>query len=116
MLGLQAPLTDFVEYAILGAGYGGLCAGARLREAGVAAADIRLVDKAGDVGGTWYWNRYPGAMCDVESYVRPFPPRFRLHLISHDPQYQTTPPFCQTPPKASRNPATTLECLYACRC
>ena len=41
--------------------------GARLREAGYGS--IRLVEKAGDVGGTWYWNRYPGAMCDVESYV-----------------------------------------------
>src|SRR3954454_23737467 len=41
--------------------------GARLREAGVER--IRLIEKAGDVGGTWYWNRYPGAMCDVESYV-----------------------------------------------
>ena len=41
--------------------------GARLREAGYRS--IRLIEKAGDVGGTWYWNRYPGAMCDVESYV-----------------------------------------------
>ncbi|MEZ5232400.1 MAG: NAD(P)/FAD-dependent oxidoreductase [Acidimicrobiales bacterium] len=41
--------------------------GARLREAGYTS--IRLVEKAGDVGGTWYWNRYPEAACDVESYV-----------------------------------------------
>ncbi|MBS0362618.1 MAG: NAD(P)/FAD-dependent oxidoreductase [Proteobacteria bacterium] len=63
----RAPVTDEVEVAIIGGGFGGLLAAARLREAGFN--DIRLVEAAGDVGGTWYWNRYPGAMCDVESYV-----------------------------------------------
>ncbi|WP_409430105.1 flavin-containing monooxygenase [Mycobacterium sp. SMC-16] len=63
----RAPLTDEVDVAIIGAGFGGLLTGARLRELGVA--DIRLIDKAADVGGTWYWNRYPGIACDVESYV-----------------------------------------------
>lgn len=63
------PLTDSVEVCIVGAGYGGLCTGARLVMEGVEPSSIRLVDKAGDVGGTWYWNRYPGAMCDIESYV-----------------------------------------------
>ncbi|WP_208379095.1 flavin-containing monooxygenase [Cumulibacter soli] len=63
----RAPLTDEVEVAIIGAGFGGLLAGARLREAGFGK--IRLIEKGGDVGGTWYWNRYPGAMCDVESYI-----------------------------------------------
>jgi cyclohexanone monooxygenase len=42
-------------------------AGARLREAGVK--DIRMIEKGGDFGGTWYWNRYPGAQCDIESYI-----------------------------------------------
>jgi cyclohexanone monooxygenase len=63
----RAPVTDEVEFAIIGGGFGGLLMGARLREAGFDS--IRLVESAGDVGGTWYWNRYPGAMCDVESYV-----------------------------------------------
>jgi cyclohexanone monooxygenase len=63
----RAPVTDEVEFAIIGGGFGGLLMGARLREAGFES--IRLVESAGDVGGTWYWNRYPGAMCDVESYV-----------------------------------------------
>ena len=63
------PVTDDIEVCVVGTGYGGLCAAARLVEAGIASSDIRLIDKAGDVGGTWYWNRYPGAMCDVESYV-----------------------------------------------
>ncbi|WP_264016976.1 flavin-containing monooxygenase [Mycolicibacter longobardus] len=63
----REPLTDDVDVAIVGAGFGGLLTGARLRELGVQS--IRLIDKAADVGGTWYWNRYPGIACDVESYV-----------------------------------------------
>jgi cation diffusion facilitator CzcD-associated flavoprotein CzcO len=61
------PLVDDVDVAIIGAGFGGLLTGARLRERGVQ--NVRLIDKAADVGGTWYWNRYPGIACDVESYV-----------------------------------------------
>ena len=63
----RAPLTDEVEVVVIGGGFGGLLAGARLREAGVE--DIRIIEKGGDFGGTWYWNRYPGAPCDVESYI-----------------------------------------------
>ena len=63
----RAPLCDEVEVVVIGGGFGGLLAGARLREAGVE--DIRLIEKGGDFGGTWYWNRYPGAACDIESYV-----------------------------------------------
>jgi cyclohexanone monooxygenase len=62
----RAPLTDEVEVAIIGAGFGGLLAGARLREAGVK--NLRIIEAGGDFGGTWYWNRYPGAQCDIESY------------------------------------------------
>jgi len=61
------PLTDDTDVIIIGGGFGGLLAGARLREQGVTS--IRSIEKGGDFGGTWYWNRYPGAMCDVESYV-----------------------------------------------
>ncbi len=60
------PVFDEVEFAIIGGGFGGLLMGARLREAGYES--LRVVESAGDFGGTWYWNRYPGAMCDVESY------------------------------------------------
>ena len=63
----RPALFDEVEVAIIGGGFGGLLVGARLREAGIE--DIRLIEKGGDVGGTWYWNRYPGAACDIESYV-----------------------------------------------
>ena len=62
----RAPVFDEVEFAVIGGGFGGLLMGARLREAGYDS--IRVVESAGDFGGTWYWNRYPGAMCDVESY------------------------------------------------
>ncbi|MCH9837256.1 NAD(P)/FAD-dependent oxidoreductase [bacterium] len=63
----REPLCDDTEVIVIGGGFGGLLAGARLREHGIAS--IRLIEKGGDFGGTWYWNRYPGAMCDVESYV-----------------------------------------------
>ncbi|CAK5265658.1 unnamed protein product [Mycena citricolor] len=64
-------LTDgeSVKFLILGAGYGGLVFAARLVQAGFSPSDIRFVDVAGGFGGTWYWNRYPGLMCDVESYI-----------------------------------------------
>lgn len=61
------PLTDEVDIVVIGGGFGGLLAGSRLREAGVQS--LRIIEKGGDFGGTWYWNRYPGAACDVESYI-----------------------------------------------
>ena len=61
------PLTEEVEVLIVGGGFGGLMAGAQLRKAGVQ--DIRIIEKGGDFGGTWYWNRYPGAQCDIEAYI-----------------------------------------------
>ncbi|MGH6909592.1 MAG: flavin-containing monooxygenase [Phenylobacterium sp.] len=63
----RAPLNDAMDVIIIGGGFGGLLAAARLREAGVK--DIRIIEKGGDFGGTWYWNRYPGAQCDIESYI-----------------------------------------------
>ncbi|MFC4630727.1 flavin-containing monooxygenase [Promicromonospora alba] len=63
----REPLTDSVEVLVVGGGFGGLVTGARLREAGVES--LRMMDEAGDFGGTWYWNRYPGIHCDIQSYV-----------------------------------------------
>jgi cation diffusion facilitator CzcD-associated flavoprotein CzcO len=60
------PVSDDPDVVIVGGGIAGILAGAHLRKAGVAR--IRIVDAAGGMGGTWYWNRYPGVMCDVESY------------------------------------------------
>lgn len=63
----RAPVTDYVTFAFIGAGFSGLVVGARLKEAGIS--DFRLIDKGGDVGGTWYWNRYPGARCDTAAMI-----------------------------------------------
>ena len=63
----REPIDRAVDALIIGGGFGGLLAGARLRQAGVK--DICVVEKGGDFGGTCYWNRYPGAQCDVESYI-----------------------------------------------
>jgi cyclohexanone monooxygenase len=63
----RAPVTDHVTVAFIGGGFAGLVTGARLVEAGVT--DVRIIEKGGDFGGTWYWNRYPGAQCDTASFV-----------------------------------------------
>ena len=63
----RPPVSDHVTFTFIGGGFAGLVTGARLREAGVE--DVRIIDKAGDFGGTWYWNRYPGAQCDTASFV-----------------------------------------------
>ncbi|RDG33475.1 flavin-containing monooxygenase [Streptomyces corynorhini] len=63
----RAPLRDTVDVAVVGGGFGGILAGARLRQQGVER--VRIVEQGGDFGGTWYWNRYPGIHCDIESHV-----------------------------------------------
>ena len=61
------PIDEELDVAVIGGGFSGLCTGARLRAAGVES--LRMVETAGDFGGTWYWNRYPGVQCDIESYI-----------------------------------------------
>ncbi|MFK7975552.1 MAG: NAD(P)-binding protein, partial [Halioglobus sp.] len=63
----RPPLEDHVTVTFIGGGYAGLVTGARLSELGIS--DYRVVEKGGDFGGTWYWNRYPGAMCDTASMI-----------------------------------------------
>jgi cation diffusion facilitator CzcD-associated flavoprotein CzcO len=63
----REPLTDEVTVAFIGGGFAGLLTGAKLKEAGVG--DVRIIEKGGDFGGTWYWNRYPGAQCDTAAFV-----------------------------------------------
>ncbi len=62
----REPINDTVECLFIGGGFSALLTSARLREYGVES--IRIVERGADVGGTWYWNRYPGAACDVPSY------------------------------------------------
>ena len=61
------PIEDVSDAIVIGAGFGGILACARMAEAGLEK--IRIVDNGGDFGGTWYWNHYPGARCDIESYI-----------------------------------------------
>ncbi len=63
----RAPLEMDFDVLVIGGGFAGLLAGSRLRQAGVKR--IGIIEKGGDFGGTWYWNRYPCVACDVESYV-----------------------------------------------
>ncbi|MER7609985.1 NAD(P)/FAD-dependent oxidoreductase [Nocardioides sp. NPDC127503] len=63
----REPVHDVVDVAVVGGGFGGILAGARLRQQGVGS--VRVVEKGGDFGGTWYWNRYPGIHCDIDAAV-----------------------------------------------
>ena len=62
----REALTDECEVLVVGAGFAGLLLWHKLQRAGFE--NVRFCEKGGDVGGTWYWNRYPGIACDVESY------------------------------------------------
>ncbi|KAL2844106.1 hypothetical protein BJY01DRAFT_235446 [Aspergillus pseudoustus] len=63
----RPPIEETVDYLIVGAGFSGMILAVRLIQAGIT--NIKIVDKSGDFGGTWYWNRYPGAACDIEAYI-----------------------------------------------
>jgi cation diffusion facilitator CzcD-associated flavoprotein CzcO len=78
----RASINDHTEVVVAGGGFGGLLVGARLWEAGIR--DVRIIDEAGDFGGTWYWNRYPGAMCDIEAHI--YMPL--LEELNHAPRHR----------------------------
>ena len=63
----RAPVVEDTTVVIVGGGFAGMLTAIDLAKHGIT--DIRIIEKAGDFGGTWYWNRYPGCMCDVESFV-----------------------------------------------
>ncbi|SCO88892.1 uncharacterized protein FRV6_13020 [Fusarium oxysporum] len=60
-------VEETVDFLIIGAGYSGMIPAVRLLQAGIT--NIKIIDTSGDFGGTWYWNRYPGAACDIEAYI-----------------------------------------------
>ena len=62
----RAALNDEIDVAVLGGGFTGLLAAVSLRKAGVG--NFRVIEHAGDFGGVWYWNRYPGIQCDNDAY------------------------------------------------
>ncbi|OYU36656.1 NAD(P)/FAD-dependent oxidoreductase [Novosphingobium sp. PASSN1] len=64
---VRDPIAEDVDAVVIGGGFGGQLAASKLRKAGIT--NFRIIEKAGDFGGTWYWNRYPGAQCDIESYI-----------------------------------------------
>ena len=63
----REPVVEETEVVVVGGGFAGMLTAINLTRAGIA--DFRIIEKGGDFGGTWYWNRYPGCMCDVESYT-----------------------------------------------
>jgi cation diffusion facilitator CzcD-associated flavoprotein CzcO len=63
----REPLTDLVNVVVVGGGWSGIMAAIKLKQAGVDK--VRILEKGGDFGGVWYWNRYPGAQCDIEAYI-----------------------------------------------
>jgi cyclohexanone monooxygenase len=63
----RPPIEEEIDALVVGGGFSGMLAGVQLRKAGIR--DFRIVEGAGDFGGTWYWNRYPGAACDTEAYI-----------------------------------------------
>jgi cyclohexanone monooxygenase len=63
----REPVAKTTDVLVIGGGFGGQLIAARLQ--GVGITNILIIDKAADFGGAWYWNRYPGLSCDIESYI-----------------------------------------------
>lgn len=59
-------LSEDIDIVVLGGGWSGILTGVQLRKAGIG--NFRIIDHAGDFGGVWYWNRYPGLQCDNDAY------------------------------------------------
>lgn len=81
------PPGSKCKYLIIGCGFAGILMAVRLIESGVKSEEIRMVDRANGFGGVWYWNRYPGVSCDIESYI--YVPL--LEEMDYMPKYKYTP-------------------------
>jgi len=75
-------MSQRYDVAIIGAGSSGICAAIQLKKIGLE--NFIILEKGDDVGGTWFWNRYPGAECDVQSH---------LYSFSFEPNPSWTQPF-----------------------
>jgi cyclohexanone monooxygenase len=64
---VRDPIREEIDVLVVGGGFGGLLMGAGLVRRGINS--FRIVEVAGDFGGTWYWNRYPGVRCDIEAAI-----------------------------------------------
>lgn len=82
---MQQDPKHVIDVAIVGAGFGGLCAAIRLRESGVAQSLV-ILERSHEVGGTWRDNIYPGCACDVPSH---------LYSLSFAPNTRWTRPYPQ---------------------
>ena len=69
-VGPQQPASRTLEVLIVGAGFGGIAAAIELRRHGIT--DVKILEKAPELGGTWFYNSYPGAACDVPSHLYSF--------------------------------------------
>jgi cation diffusion facilitator CzcD-associated flavoprotein CzcO len=90
----QSSSSDSFEVLIVGAGFGGIAAAIELRRHGIT--DVAILEKAPDIGGTWFYNSYPGAACDVPSHLYSFSfaqrrdwsrlcsPQAEIHAYLHD--------------------------------
>ena len=87
-----------VDVAVVGAGFAGLYLLHRLRKAGFTTV---VLEEAGDVGGTWYWNRYPGARCDIQTID---------YSYTFDPELEKRVEMVREIRDAARNPALSRLC------
>lgn len=91
----RSSVSEDIDVAVIGGGFGGLITAAKLRKAGVDS--FRIIDQAGDFGGTWYYNRYPGIRCDIESLIYlPFLEELRVKPKEHYAHGAEIYAHCQT--------------------
>ncbi len=86
-----APVGEF-DAIVIGAGFAGLYALHKLRQQGLK---VRVLEAGRDVGGTWYWNQYPGSRCDIESLEYSYPFDDDLQQEWHWPERFATAPDIQ---------------------
>ncbi len=95
----RAPISEDLDVVVVGGGFSGLLAATSLLKEGIS--DVRIVEKGSDVGGTWYWNRYPGCRCDVEAYS--YLPLIEDHGEMPSERYSRAPEILEHARRIARN-------------